>query len=96
MAAPVRTTSTGTPSKLVFSEPLLLPAAVYDVLVFPVIWGLAEQMISNGYLLSRFQILTQSTSVATAVVAFAWPFQHAFMPLTFDLKFMAFRLLVKV
>jgi hypothetical protein len=31
--------------------------------------------------------------MAVAIVAFAWSLQHAFMPLTFDVKFMAFRLL---
>jgi len=34
--------------------------------------------------------------VAVACVAFVWSPQHAFMPLTFDPKFMAFRLLSPV
>jgi membrane protease YdiL (CAAX protease family) len=72
--------------------PLPLPAALYGVLVFPFIWGLTEQMTYNGYLVSRFQVLYRSTTLAIAVVAFAWSLQHAFMPLTFDEKFMAFRL----
>jgi hypothetical protein len=75
---------------------LPLPAALYGVLVFPFIWGLTEQMTYNGYLLPRFQVLCRSTSVAIAVVAFVWSVQHAFMPLTFDAKFMAFRLLASV
>ena len=66
------------------------------MLVWPFIWGLTEQMTYNGYLVSRFQVLSQSTSVAIAVVAFAWSMQHVFMPLTFDAKFMAFRLLASV
>ncbi len=72
---------------------LPLPAALYGVLVWPFIWGLTEQMTYNGYLVSRFQVVCRSTSVAIAVVAFAWSLQHVFMPLTFDAKFMAFRLL---
>jgi hypothetical protein len=72
------------------------PAALYGVLVFPFIWGLTEQMTYNGYLASRFQVLGRSTSLAIVVVAFAWSLQHAFMPLTFDPKFMAFRLLSSV
>jgi hypothetical protein len=72
---------------------LPLPAALYGVLVFPFIWGLTEQMTYNGYLAPRLQVLSGSTSLAIAVVAFAWSLQHAFMPLTFDAKFMAFRLL---
>ncbi|HQJ09374.1 MAG TPA: CPBP family glutamic-type intramembrane protease, partial [Deltaproteobacteria bacterium] len=75
---------------------LPLPAALYGVLVWPFIWGLTEQMTYNGYLVPRFQVLCRSTIVAVAVVAFAWSMQHAFMPLTFDAKFMAFRLLSPV
>ncbi len=75
---------------------LPLPAALYGVLVWPVIWGLTEQMTYNGFLVPRFQVLCRSTSVAIAVVAFVWSVQHAFMPLTFDAKFMAFRLLASV
>ena len=86
----------GTPSQPYFFGSLPLPAAVYGVLVWPFIWGLTEQMTYNGYLLPRFQVLCRSTSVAIAVVAFAWSLQHVFMPLTFDAKFMAFRLLSSV
>jgi hypothetical protein len=75
---------------------LPLAAALYGVLVFPFIWGLTEQMTYNGYLLSRFQVLGRSTSLAITVVAFVWSMQHAFMPLTLDAKFMAFRLLSSV
>jgi membrane protease YdiL (CAAX protease family) len=75
---------------------LPLPAALYGVLVWPFIWGLTEQMTYNGYLLPRFQVLCRSTSLAIAIVAFVWSLQHAFMPLTFDARFMAFRLLSPV
>lgn len=73
--------------------PLPLPAALYGVLVFPFLWGLTEQMTYNGYLVPRFQVLSGSTGVAIAVVAFVWSFQHVVMPLTFDPPFMVFRLL---
>jgi hypothetical protein len=76
--------------------PLPLPAALYGVLVWPFIWGLTEQMTYNGYLVPRFQVLCRSTSLAIAIVAFVWSLQHAFMPLTFDTRFMAFRLLAPV
>jgi len=75
---------------------LPLPAALYGVLVFPFIWGLTEQMTYNGYLVPRFQVLCRSTSLAIAIVAFVWSLQHVVMPLTFDAKFMAFRLLSPV
>jgi hypothetical protein len=79
-----------------FFGPLPLPAALYGVLVFPFLWGLTEQMTYNGYLVPRFQMLCRSTSMAVALVAFSWSFQHVVMPLTFDPKFMAFRLLSPV
>jgi hypothetical protein len=78
------------------SGPLPLPAALYGVLVWPFIWGLTEQMTYNGYLVPRFQVLCRSTTVAVAVVVFAWSFQHVVMPLTFDDRFMLFRLLSAV
>jgi hypothetical protein len=83
----------GAPAPPYFLGGLPLPAALYGLLVWPFIWGITEQMTYNGYLLSRFQVLAGRTSVAIAVVAFAWSLQHAFMPLTFDAKFMAYRLL---
>jgi hypothetical protein len=86
----------GTPSQPFVFARLPLPAAVYGVLVFPFIWGLTEQMTYNGYLLPRFQVLCRSTSLAIAIVAFAWSLQHSFMPLTFDAKFMTFRLISSV
>jgi len=86
----------GVPSQPYVFGRLPWPAAVYGVLVWPFIWGLTEQMTYNGYLLPRFQVLGRSTSLAIAIVAFVWSLQHAFMPLTFDARFMAFRLLSSV
>jgi uncharacterized protein len=75
---------------------LPLPAALYGVLVWPFIWGLTEQMTYNGYLVARLQVLCRNSGLAIAVVAFVWSLQHAFMPLTFDARYMAFRLLSSV
>jgi hypothetical protein len=75
---------------------LPLPAALYGVMVFPFVWGLTEQMTYNGYLAPRFQVICRSTSQAVAIVAAVWSFQHVVMPLTFDGKFMVFRLLSPV
>ena len=58
--------------------------------------GLTEQMTYNGYLLPRIQVLLGRTSPAVAVVGIAWSFQHVVMPLTFDWRFMVFRLLSPV
>src|SRR3954447_17840173 len=83
----------GAPAPPYFLGGIPLPAALYGVAVWPFVWGLTEQMTYNGYLLPRFQTLFRSTGAAIAVVVFAWSLQHAFMPLTFDAKFMAYRLL---
>lgn len=83
----------GTARPPVFLGGLPLPAALYGVLVFPIIWGVTEQMTYNGYSLPRVQVLSRSTFVAIAVVAFAWSLEHAFIPATFDPRMMAFRLL---
>jgi membrane protease YdiL (CAAX protease family) len=86
----------GQPAPPYFLGNLPFAAALYGVLVWPFLWGLAEQMTYNGYLLPRLQVLCRSTSLAVAVVAFAWSLQHAFMPLMLDPRFMAFRLLSSV
>jgi hypothetical protein len=75
---------------------LPLPAVLYGIFVWPFIWGLTEQMTYNGYLLPRFQVLSRSTAVAIACVAFVWSFQHVVMPLVFDPRHVAFRLLSPV
>ena len=83
----------GAPSQPYSFGALPLPAALYGALIWPLIWGLAEQMTYNGYLLPRFEVLCRSRSIAVAVVASAWALQHAFMPLTFEPRFMTFRAL---
>ena len=85
----------GPASPYLFGQ-LPLPAALYGVFVFPLMWGLTEQMTYNGYLVSRFQVLCRSTSLAVAVVAFVWSAQHVVMPLIFDPKYIVFRLLSPV
>lgn len=74
-------------------EPLPLVAALYAVLVFPLVWGITEQTTYNGYLVPRLRALSGSTTLAVAVVAFAWSFQHVMMPLTLEPDFMLYRLL---
>jgi membrane protease YdiL (CAAX protease family) len=83
----------GTGASPYLFEQLPLPAALYGVFVFPVVWGLTEQMTYNGYLVPRFRVLCRSTGLAVALVSIVWSFQHAVMPLTFDPKFMAVRAL---
>jgi hypothetical protein len=66
------------------------------VLVFPLIWGIVEQTTYNGYVLPRLQVLSGSTFLAVVVVALAWSFQHALMPLTFEPDFMLYRALAPI
>ena len=75
---------------------LPMPAVLYGLLVWPWIWGITEQLTYNGYLAPRLQVLCRSTAWAVAVVALMWAAQHAFMPLTFDGRFMTFRLLSSI
>jgi hypothetical protein len=74
-------------------QPLPLPATLYGVIVFPLLWGLTEQTTYNGYVLPRFEVLAGNTALAVAVVSLVWAFQHAVMPLTFDARFIVYRLL---
>ena len=74
-------------------EPLPLLPALYAVLIFPLVWGVTEQMTYNGYVLPRLQVLSRNTALAVALVVFFWSFQHAAMPLTFDPDFMTYRAL---
>jgi hypothetical protein len=83
----------GTPSAPYMFAQVPLPAALYGVFVFPLIWGLTEQMTYNGYLAPRFRVLFRSTSLSVALVSIVWSFQHAVMPLTFDPWFMVVRAL---
>jgi hypothetical protein len=77
-------------------RPLPLPAALYAVLVFPLLWGFTEQSTYNGYLAPRIQALSGSTVLAVVLVAFAWSVQHAAMPVTFDGRWMLYRALAPV
>jgi hypothetical protein len=83
----------GDPNAPQIFEPLPLPATLYAVLIFPLLWGVTEQTTYNGYVLPRFQVLTRRTALAVAVVALVWSAQHAFLPLTFDPDFMVYRTL---
>jgi hypothetical protein len=86
----------GTVAPPVLLGNLPLPASLYGVLVWPFIWGLTEQMTYNGYLLPRFQVLSRNTGVAVVAVGLVWSLQHSFMPLTFDGRFMVYRLLAPI
>jgi len=74
-------------------SPLPLWAAFYSLLIFPVFWGLMEQITYQGYGLSRLENLTPHPGYAIAVVAFGWGIQHIALPLIVDWRYMLFRFL---
>ena len=74
-------------------QPLPLWAALYGTLIWPLLWGLTEQLTYNAYLLPRLRALCRSTAVAVALVTFTWSFQHVVMPLTNEPSFWAFRMI---
>lgn len=86
----------GTPSAPYFFSALPVPAAVYSVVVFPLLWGFTEQMTYNGYIVPRLQIMRGGTVAAIALVAIFWSAQHAVMPVTFDGHFMLYRALAPI
>ena len=74
-------------------SPLPVWAAIYSLLVFPVIWGLMEQCTYQGFALPRLEGSLKGTGFAVAIVAFGWGIQHIALPLIFDFRFMLFRFL---
>jgi uncharacterized protein len=82
----------GTAAAPMTFDNLPLPAALYALVVFPLLWAFTEQMTYNGYLASRIQVLG-GTTVAVAIVALVWSFQHAVMPVRFDTEYMLYRTL---
>jgi membrane protease YdiL (CAAX protease family) len=83
----------GVAQPAMFFTPLPLPAALYAVLVFPLLWGITEQMTYNGYAAPRLQVLSRSTMAAVALVALPWAFQHAVMPVTLDAQYVVYRMI---
>jgi membrane protease YdiL (CAAX protease family) len=57
------------------------------------IWGFTGEMTYNGYLAPRIQVLSGRTAVAVALVAISWSFQHVVMPVTFDPRYMLYRMI---
>ena len=74
-------------------SPLPVWAVIYSLLVFPLIWGMVEQLTYQGYALPRLQALTRKSWVAVVLVTFGWAVQHVGLPSVFDLRYMLVRLL---
>jgi uncharacterized protein len=64
---------------------------LYSILVWPVLWGFAEQLTYNGYALPRLEVLSRRAWVPIALVVFFWAVQHVALPLRFDAQFILYR-----
>ena len=74
-------------------SPLPVWAAVYSLLIFPVIWSVVEQTTYQGYVLPRLDAILPHPGLAIAIVAFGWGIQHIALPLIFDWHYMLYRFL---
>lgn len=83
----------GTPQAPSVYNQLPVWAAIYSLLVFPIVWGLMEQCTYQGYALPRLEGSLNSSGIAIVIVAFGWGIQHIALPLTFDVRFMLYRFL---
>ena len=70
---------------------LPLWATLYSVILWPVIWGLTEQMTYIGYLFPRLEVLTRRTIFAAAIVVIVWSLQHLALPFVPEGRYMIYR-----
>jgi membrane protease YdiL (CAAX protease family) len=73
--------------------PLPLWGALYGLVVWPIIWGIAEEMTYQGYSLPRLQILSGRGWLAVLIVCIGWAIQHSALPLMLDWQWMLYRFL---
>lgn len=75
--------------------PLPLWAALYALLVWPVVWAIAEDMTYLGYALPRLEAVLGKTWLALLLVNFGWALQHVALPII-DMQWALYRLLQTV
>ena len=71
--------------------PLPLWGALYSLLVWPIIWALAEEMTYQGYSLPRLEVLSGRKWLAVLIVSFGWAVQHSALPLIMDWRWAIYR-----
>lgn len=82
----------GTPQPpLVLMGGLPIWATLYSLLVWPVLWGITEEMLYQGYAWPRLQALTGRSWLAILIVAVGFGVQHMALPWVLDGKFMFWR-----
>lgn len=65
----------------------------YSLIVWPVIWVIAEELMYLGYLLPRIEALSGKTWLAVLVVIFFWGLQHFAIPFIADGTYLVSRVL---
>lgn len=71
--------------------PLPLLGTLYALLVWPIIWAIAEEMTYQGYSLPRIEVLSRRGWLAVIIVAFGWAIQHSALPLLSDWRWAVYR-----
>ena len=71
--------------------PLPLWGTLYSLLVWPIIWAIAEEMTYTGYALPRLEVLSGRAWLAVIIVTFGWALQHSALPLMLDWRWAAYR-----
>jgi membrane protease YdiL (CAAX protease family) len=67
--------------------------AIYSVTIFPVLWGLSEQITYQGYSLTRLEYYFGNKWLAIALVSFGWMLQHTALPLVLDWQYAIYRMI---
>ena len=71
--------------------PLPLLGTLYSILIWPIVWAIAEEMTYQGFSLPRIKVLSGRSWLAVLVVAFGWALQHSALPLMADWRWAAYR-----
>lgn len=72
----------------------LPPAGIwYSLVVWPVIWVIAEELLYLGFLLPRIEALSGKTWLAALIVVFFWGLQHLAIPYLADGTYLVSRVL---
>jgi len=79
-----------TPAPLAF-VPLPLWGALYALLVWPILWAIAEEMTYQGYALPRLEVLSGRAWLAIIIMSFGYGLQHTALPLMLDWRWAAYR-----
>ena len=81
------------PPQVSLPRDLLAWATTYSVLVWPAVWGFAEETTYLGYALPRLEARTGHTWPSVGAVALAWALQHLALPFLPDRRYLAARVL---